>query len=127
DIKTKGKNIGYIMGSGDEIPQSLEQIGYKVTILKEDEITADNLKKFDAVVIGVRAYNTLDRMKFHHTKLLDYAKNGGTVVVQYNTNRGLVVDEPGPYKLKLGRDRVTEENAEVRFLKPEHPVLNTPN
>lgn len=127
DIKTKGKNIGYIMGSGDEIPQSLEQIGYKVTQLKEDEITAENLKKFDAVVIGVRAYNTLDRMKFHHTKLLDYAKNGGTVVVQYNTNQKLSADELGPYKLKLSRERVTEENAEVRFLKPEHPVLNTPN
>ncbi len=127
DIKTKGRNIGYIMGSGDEIPQSLEQIGYKVTQLKEDEITAENLKKFDAVVIGVRAYNTLERMKFHHAKLLDYAKNGGTVVVQYNTNQKLSADELGPYKLKLGRERVTEENAEVRFLKPEHPVLNTPN
>jgi hypothetical protein len=127
DIKTKGKNIGYIMGSGDEIPQSLEQIGYKVTLLKDNDITAENLQKYDAVVIGVRVYNTIELIIFIHPKLLEYVKSGGTIVEQYNVNQKLMSTELGPYPFKLSTDRVTVEQAEVRFLKPEHPVLNTPN
>ncbi len=127
DLTKNGENIGYITGAGDEIPESLRQIGYNVNILAESEITADNLKRFDAIILGVRALNTNDRIKFYMPRLLEYVKTGGNVIVQYNTSHALVTEEIGPYTLKLSRDRVTVEEAEVRFLKPEHEVLNSPN
>lgn len=129
DLKTAGRRIGYIMGAGDKIPESLRQIGYGVDVLDDNQITAANLRQYDAIVLGVRAYNVVDRMKFHQPKLLEYVEQGGTMVVQYNTNRSLVLpmEEIAPYPLKLSRDRVTVEEAEVRFLAPDHPVLNYPN
>ena len=87
----------------------------------------ENLARFDAIILGVRAFNTDDRLKYYQPRLMEYVENGGTVIVQYNTSHALVTPEIGPYPIKLSRDRVTVEEAEVRFLKPEHPVLNTPN
>ncbi len=128
DLKRGGDRIGYIMGAGDKVPDGLRQAGYTVDLLSDQDITLENLKKYNAVVIGIRAYNTLERLKFHQAKLFDYAKQGGTVVVQYNTNGTLIPDaEITPYKLKISRDRTTVEEAEVRLLAPDHPVLNTPN
>jgi hypothetical protein len=127
DLKKKGNNIGYLVGAGDEVPASLRQIGYHVTPLQPEEISRPNLKQFDAVVIGVRAYNTINSLKFTQNELLEYVKDGGTLVVQYNVNNGLVTENLGPHPFKVSRDRVTVENAEVRFLKPNHEVLNTPN
>jgi len=127
DIKKKGENIAYIAGAGDVVPESLQQIGYNVTTVSPDDITPDNLKGFDAVVIGIRAYNTVETLKFKQSVLFDFVKNGGNMVVQYNTSRGLVTDELAPYTLELSRDRVTDEFAEVKFLAPNHPVLNVPN
>ncbi|MFN4763490.1 PIG-L family deacetylase [Gillisia sp. Q332] len=127
NIRKKGENIGYIDGAGDVIPESLEQIGYKVSRLDAGKISAASLSGFDAVVLGVRAYNTVEGLKFKQPALLKYVENGGTVIVQYNVNRGLVVDSIAPYKLNISRDRVTEEDAEVRFLAPNHPILNSPN
>lgn len=129
DLKKAGYRIGYIMGAGDDIPSSLEQMGYEVTILEDKDITTGNLATFDAVVMGVRAYNTIDRLKFQQSKLMDYVKNGGTMLVQYNTSFRLKVpmNELAPYPIKLSRDRVSVEEAEVRFLKPNHAVLNWPN
>ena len=127
DLKKQGKNIGYIMGAGDEVPESLRQIGYNVTLLSDAEINADNMAKYDAVVLGIRAYNTVDRLKFHQEKLMKYVENGGVLLVQYNTSRRLKVKDLGPYPIKLSRDRVSVEEAEVRFLMPEHRVLNFPN
>lgn len=126
-IEKKGELIGYIMGAGDKVPESLRQIGYKVELLKDADITGANLKKYDAVMVGVRAYNTNKRMKFHQKTLLEYVKNGGNMVVQYNTNRRLVTKELGPYPLTLSRDRVTVEEAKMDFVDPKHPVLNKPN
>ena len=126
-IKKKGSLIGYIMGAGDKVPESLRQIGYKVDLLKDADITASNLKKYDAVMVGIRAYNAKKRMKFHQNTLLEYVKNGGNMVVQYNTSRRVVTKKLGPYPLKLSRDRVTVEEAKMTFLNPDHPVLNTPN
>jgi LmbE family N-acetylglucosaminyl deacetylase len=126
DIKTKGHLIGYIPGAGDDIPQSLEQIGYDVKVLDGPEIKAENLKRFDAVVLGIRAYNTQDRIASWQAELLEYVKAGGVVVAQYNTT-DLKTKEIGPFPLEISRDRVTDENAEVRILAPDHPVLNTPN
>lgn len=127
DIKKKGENIGYIEGAGDVVPESLRQIGYNVAILKPEDITPENLSRFDAVVVGIRAYNTVDALKFKQKQLLDYVEGGGNLIVQYNTSRGLIMDELSPYKLELSRDRVTDENAEVRILDPDHELMNYPN
>ena len=127
DLKKEGERIAYIMGAGDAIPESLEQIGYSVDVLEDRDITINNLQQYDAVIMGVRAYNTVDRLKFHQPKLMEYVKNGGTMIVQYNTSRGLAVKDLGPYPLKVSRDRVSVEEAEIRFLKPDHQILNYPN
>ncbi|TSE08800.1 PIG-L family deacetylase [Aquimarina algiphila] len=128
DIQKKGQNIGYIEGAGDVVPESLRQIGYKVTTINPESISAEALKSFDAIVVGIRAYNTIDQLKFKQEHLLNYVKNGGNLVIQYNTNRRLkVTDNLGPYPLKLSRDRVTDENAKITFLAPDHQVLNSPN
>ena len=127
DIKKKGELIGYIPGAGDDIPQSLQQIGYDVKTLDGPEITAENLKRFDAVVLGIRAYNTQNRIGAWQAELLEYVKAGGVVVAQYNTTGELKTKEIGPFHLEISRDRVTDENAEIRILTPDHPVLNTPN
>ena len=95
--------------------------------MEEKDFTPERLRQFDAIVIGVRAYNTKESLKFHNQKLLDYVHSGGTLVSQYNTNFELVLDKFTPFPLKLGRSRVTDENADIRFKLPEHAVLSTPN
>ncbi|NJX15505.1 PIG-L family deacetylase [Tamlana crocina] len=127
DIKKKGDNIAYIPGAGDVVPESLHEIGYNVSVLNPSEITPETLKHFDAVVVGIRAYNTVEELKFKQQILFDFVADGGNMIVQYNTNRDLKTEELAPYELHVSRDRVTDEHAEVRFLKPEHPVLNEPN
>ena len=127
DIKKKGENIGYIQGAGDVVPESLAQIGYNVQLITPNEINPETLSKFDAVVIGIRAYNVLETLQFKQDILFDFVKNGGNMLVQYNTSHRLKTKVLAPYKLQLSRDRVTNENAEVRFLAPKHEVLNTPN
>jgi LmbE family N-acetylglucosaminyl deacetylase len=126
-IQTNARRLGYYMGAGDEVPQSLRQIGCEVTLLNSGDLNLENLRRFDAIVVGVRAYNAKDAIVFDHEKLLEYARVGGTLVVQYNTTSDLSIKELAPFKLKIGRERVTLEDAPVRFLKPESVVLNTPN
>ncbi len=128
DIKFKGKNIGYLAGAGDEVPAALRQIGYAVTMLTEKEFNED-LSKFDAIVVGVRAYNTEERLKYYQKKLIEYVEKGGNMIVQYQVNNNLQKIEGGmgPFPFKVSRERVTVEEAEIRFLKPESPLLNTPN
>ena len=127
ELAKKGNNIGYIMGAGDEVPEALRQIGYNVSLLKADDVTPDLLRRFDAVLLGVRAYNTVDRLRTVQPVLLDYVKNGGNLIVQYVVDRGTVLPEIGPYPLTLSRDRVTVENAPITFLNPKAPLLTTPN
>jgi hypothetical protein len=124
-----GKSIGYIAGAGDKVLQSLEQMGYKVTTLKEKDITLNNLKQFDAVITGVRAYNTNDWMTNVYDALMQYVNEGGVLVTQYNTSNFIsnVKCKIGPYPFSISRNRVTDENAKVNFLLPNHPVLNYPN
>lgn len=127
DIKTTSKNIGYIEGAGDDIPQALTQIGLNVTMLDEEKLKED-LSKYDCIIAGVRAYNTQERLKFYHKKLLKYVENGGVYIVQYHTPWRMVVKQLGPHAFKLDRgSRVTVEEAPIKFLKPEHPILNYPN
>jgi len=127
DVKRKGQQVGYLMGAGDDVPDALRQLGYTVSLLKTDDLTPDNLRRFDAVVLGIRAYNILDRLKTLQPTLLQYVENGGNLIVQYVVNRGTVLPQIGPYPLTLSTDRVTVENAPVTFLKPQHPLLTTPN
>ncbi|WP_026705938.1 PIG-L family deacetylase [Flavobacterium soli] len=127
DIKTGSEKIAYIMGAGDEVPEYLMQMGYEVTIIKPSEIEKEKLQQFDVVMVGIRAYNTIDELEFKQSTLFDFVKEGKTMIVQYNTSGKFVTKELAPFALKISRDRVTEEDAEVRFLQPNHHVLNTPN
>ena len=127
DIKTGTEKIAYIMGAGDEVPVNLQQMGYAVTIVKPEEITKEYLQNFDVIIMGIRAYNTVNELEFKQPILLDLVKDGKTMIVQYNTTGKLVTDKLAPYDLRISRDRVTEEDAKVTFLAPNHPVLNTPN
>jgi hypothetical protein len=115
------------MGAGDEVPEAIAQMGYEVVPLEVKNLRADNLVGLDAVVMGIRAYNVFPELSLSKNILMTYVENGGNLIVQYNTNRGIDPDEIGPYPLQLSRDRVTVENAEVRFLEPDHPILNYPN
>ncbi|MFN8342870.1 MAG: PIG-L family deacetylase [Cyclobacteriaceae bacterium] len=126
-IEKRGHRIGYIRGAGDEIPEALQNMGFQVIELKDEDITAAHLSGLDAVVLGIRTFNTNERIGNLMPAVLDYAKAGGTVVVQYNTNFGFDMTHLAPYPLTLSRDRVTEENSEMRILLPEHPALTTPN
>lgn len=128
-LKTVGSHIGYITGAGDKVPQALEQMGYKVTTLKETDITLSNLMQFDAVITGIRAYNTNDWMSNVYDALMQYVIQGGVLVTQYNTSNFIsnVKSKIGPYPFSISRNRITDENAAVNFLIPDHPVLNYPN
>jgi len=128
NLVKKGESIGYINGAGDEIPKYLQQIGYEVTEIDPKNISTDVLAQYDAVILGIRAYNTVPELKLKQAAILEYVKNGGNVIVQYNTNQRLVVeDNLAPYPLELSRDRITDENAKVSFLAKDHEVLNYPN
>ncbi|WP_426061583.1 PIG-L family deacetylase [Hymenobacter sp. B1770] len=127
DLKRRGQNVAYLMGAGDEVPDALRQIGYNVTIIDPHDLTAARLKPYDALVVGIRAYNTVDRLKAQQPEILKYIEQGGNVIVQYVVARGTVLPEIGPYPMKLSNDRVTVEDAPVTFLKPQHPLLNFPN
>jgi len=127
DVQIKGKNIGYIMGAGDEIPVALEQLGYSVTLLNEYTLKNSDLSQFDAIISGIRAYNTNNYMISAQQYLMNYVKNGGTYVVQYNVNRGLLTEDLGPFPFKLSKDRVTDEESKVTFINTDYPILNFPN
>ncbi len=126
-LETGGKNIGYIMGAGDKMPEGLTNVGYKVDLIKTSEIQAAALGGYDAIIIGIRAYNKLKDLKLFNDILYKYAEDGGTLVVQYNTSRRLNFDDIAPYPIKLSRKRVTDEYAEMRVVNPDHKVMNSPN
>jgi LmbE family N-acetylglucosaminyl deacetylase len=129
NLATVGKKIGYIVGAGDKVPEALEEMGYEVTMLGDKELQRNNLQQFDAIISGVRAYNTAEWLNNHYNKLMQYVANGGNLIVQYNTSNqiGPVKAKIGPYNFNISRNRVTDETAPVTFLKPGHSVLNYPN
>jgi len=126
DIQKIVNTIGYIEGSGDKIPYYLKELGFNVVYLKDEDLSNGNLAAYDVIIAGIRAYNTNKRMNIYQDKLMEYVYNGGTYIVQYNT-LGKKYAEPGPFELKISRDRVTEEDAKVKLLNPNHPLLNFPN
>ncbi len=129
DLKTEGNYVGYIPGAGDKVPEALVAMGYKVVTLKETDIIAANLKQFDAIVTGVRTYNTNEWMNNVYDELMQYVKDGGVLLVQYNTSNqiGPVKAKIAPYPFNISRNRITDEEAKVNFLIPDHPALNHPN
>ncbi|KDN55522.1 PIG-L family deacetylase [Flavobacterium seoulense] len=127
DLKITNERIGYIMGAGDEVPDCLKQMGYSVKLIKEHEINSRYLANFDVIITGIRAYNTLPNLKNRQHILLEFVKRGKTLIVQYNTPDRTIPANIAPYPLTLSSDRVTDENAAVEFLAPNHPVLNYPN
>jgi LmbE family N-acetylglucosaminyl deacetylase len=128
-VAKAGKRIGYIPGAGDEIPASLSRIGYTVTTLTDQQIASTDLSGYDAIVTGVRAFNVNPKLQQYHTQLMNYVKNGGNLIVQYNTNSrlGPMTAQPGPYPITLTQQRVTDENSNVQFVYKDNPSLNTPN
>jgi LmbE family N-acetylglucosaminyl deacetylase len=127
DAKVPVRRVGYIPGAGDELPGVLRQLGMEVTELDEAALAGADLSGFEAIVTGIRAYNTRTDLVAAQARLLEYVDGGGTLVVQYNTERGLVTDRLGPYPFKLSHDRVTDQTAAVRFLLPDSPLLQVPN
>ncbi|UCE41469.1 MAG: PIG-L family deacetylase [Candidatus Aminicenantes bacterium] len=127
DVKRTGKMLGYIMGAGDEVAAGLRNLGFEVIELNDEMLENGEFSQFDAIITGIRAYNTRERLKHVQGKLLQYVENGGTLIVQYNVSRGMLIENVGPYPLTIGRDRVSMETAPVRILDPGHPLMNYPN
>nr|WP_298998444.1 PIG-L family deacetylase [uncultured Allomuricauda sp.] len=129
NISKTGEHIGYIMGAGDKVPESLEQIGYQVHLIDPNDIQSGSLEKYDAVVVGIRAYNVVENLKFKQPFLFEYVENGGNLIVQYNTaNRWRKqFEDIAPFQLSVSRDRVTNEDAPVRILAKDHSLVNFPN
>jgi LmbE family N-acetylglucosaminyl deacetylase len=127
DVERRGDTIGYIMGSGDEVAKGLRHLGYDVTVLDDDALESGDLGHFNAIVAGIRAYNTRERLAVVQPRLLQYVEQGGTLIVQYNVSRGLVREDLGPYPFTIGRGRVSEEDAPVTILAPDHQLMKFPN
>jgi len=128
ELVIHGKKVGYLPGAGDTVAEAIAQMGYNVTLLGGDDLTTNRLKDFDAVVIGVRAFNVRTDLVAHLPALFAFVESGGNLIEQYNRpGNEAKMDQLTPYSLRLSNDRVTDENAAMTFLAPEHPVLNTPN
>jgi len=120
--------VGYVMGIGDEVPAGISQLGASVTLLGEQELAAGNVRRFDAIVIGTRAYAVRDDLKTYNRRLLDYVREGGNLIVLYNTQEFVPTDyAPYPAELTARAEEVSEEDSPVRILAPQHRVFTTPN
>jgi LmbE family N-acetylglucosaminyl deacetylase len=136
-LKVLARRVGYVMGSSDKVPEALRQMGCQVDLLDDKDLGSGNLSVYDAIVTGVRAYSVRPDLRAAQQRLLDYTKNGGTLVVQYNNSADArispsvaeALDHLGPYPFTFGRDdaRVTDEDAPVKVLLPNSPLLNVPN
>jgi hypothetical protein len=127
DVSVKPNlTVGYVMGVGDEVPAALEQLGVKLSMITPDELAWGDLSKYNVIMTGVRAYERRADLRAYNQRLLDYANAGGTVIVQYNKFE-FNEAQYGPFPARVGRERVTDENAEMKLVDPAHPVFNTPN
>lgn len=128
ELATRGRNVGYLPGAGDSVAEAVAQMGYNVTMLSGAGLTTNRLKEFDAVVIGIRAFNVRTDLVSQLPALFAFIEAGGNVVVQYNRPGGdLKTERLAPYPVELSGDRITDENAPITFLAPDHPALNRPN
>ena len=127
NLTTVPKKIGYLMGAGDLVDQHLKILKYDVKQITTKDLTLKDLKNFDVVITGVRFFNVEEKAPYISNLLLKYVKEGGNLVVQYNTSYRLKTKDFYPYPLQISRDRVTQEDAQVTFLNNSHPVMNFPN
>jgi hypothetical protein len=135
EIRLTAHKIGYVMGAGDQVPEALGELGCEVTLLSARDLAEADLAGFDAIVTGVRAYSVRPDLRANQQRLLDYVQNGGTMIVQYNVAEGGPfggrrtgeLAHIGPYPFEIGRGRVTVEEAPVRFVEPDNPLLVSPN
>jgi len=128
DVKVApGLNVGYIMGAGDDMPQSLVNLGINVHFLTAEDLASGNLSKFDAIILGVRTYAVREDLKTYNGRILDYVKNGGVVIVQYNTPEYDHNYGPYPYQMGSNPQEVTDEHSKVEILAPANPVFSWPN
>ena len=127
DLTLPDKKVGYIMGAGDLVQTNLQAIGFPVTSIDIESISQEELNEYDTVLVGIRAFNVLESLKYKNQLLFDFAAQGGTLIVQYNTNRRMQTKEILPYFIELSRNRVTDENSRVRILEPKHAALNYPH
>jgi LmbE family N-acetylglucosaminyl deacetylase len=127
DLAIRGRNVGYLPGAGDEVPEALRQMGYAVRTLSIADLSADGLRGLDAVVTGVRAFNTRADLAARLPALFAWAHDGATVIIQYNVATGLQTTTLAPLALHISQSRVTDERATMTFLAPDHPVVTTPN
>jgi LmbE family N-acetylglucosaminyl deacetylase len=128
DVKVaRGLDIGYIVGAGDDVPQSLANLGIKVHLLTSEDLASANLSKFNAIILGVRTYAVREDLAIHNDRILDYVKNGGVVIVQYNTPEYDHNYGPYPYKMGSNPEEVTDENSRIEILAPSNPVFTWPN
>ena len=118
-------NVGYIMGSGDQIPEALSRMGINVSMLDENFLTSGNLSTFDTIVVGVRASEARPDFIENHKRLMEYVNNGGNLIVQYQQTNYVSENLP-PFPAKM-RSRVTDETAPVQILAPDHQVFTFPN
>jgi LmbE family N-acetylglucosaminyl deacetylase len=129
DLKKRGRKIGFIEGAGDKTVEALQRMGYEVIILTEKDINSSTLQQCDAVITGVRAYNTHEWLNRVHSRLMYYVEQGGNLIVQYNTSNqiGPVKAQIGPFPFTISRNRITDEKAAVVFTDSSHVVFNYPN
>ncbi len=128
DVKVAaGLKVGYVMGSGDDVPEAIRQLGVPVELLSPEEIASGDLSRFTTLMLGIRAYATRDDVKKHNARLLDFVKRGGTLIVQYNTPEFDNNYGPYPYTMTARTEEVSEENSPIKILKPDHPQFRTPN
>ncbi len=128
DIRVTARRVGYIMGAGDEMPDALRQLGLDVILLSPSDLAQGDLSRFDAIVAGVRAYNVRPDLRANQHRLLEYVRNGGTYIVQYNIGEPSLNVGPYPFTISAGnRYRVTMEDAPVAFPHPRSPLLLAPN
>jgi hypothetical protein len=126
DIKVSSQKIGYINGAGDDVAEILKNLGYEVSILEDSDLQKDRLKAFSTVIVGIRAFNVNQALASNVDQLMEYVKEGGNVIVQYNTGSPLLTKDLGPYPFSISRERVTVENSPIQ-VDYSHPVLAGPN
>lgn len=127
ELKTRGQRVGYFAGAGDTTAEALTLMGYEVKTLTEADLNSDGLTGLDAVVLGIRAYNTRPELMTRRSALWDFVESGGNVIAQYNTTSQLPKGDLGPYPFSVSRDRVTDETAAVTLLAADHPAITGPN
>jgi LmbE family N-acetylglucosaminyl deacetylase len=128
DVKVaEGLTVGYITGSGDDVPASLENLGVHVNFLAPSDVASADLSKYSVILLGVRAYAARDELKAYNSRLLDYVKNGGVMIVQYNTPEFDHNFGPYPYAMGSNPEEVTDEESKIDILDPKNPVFLWPN